>query len=198
MNQYFFSYNSLSCSKKKAHIAGFGIGGYVSMVFARMYPEYCDKLILGGCCVEYPPIKSQFYTTTVGFVFKLTPEEERWKIIPDTFPSIPRDILDKLVLRDGIDYSQWSAFAKLVQEEKSGFYLECISKIKSEILFLNSEYDFRNSEEVFLQSAGDRGTLRVIKDADSMAIIDPKVFQLITNEIFEFVSPKKELTEIKL
>lgn len=165
------------------------------MVFARMYPEYCDTLILSGCCVEYPPIKSRLYTTTVGIVFKLTPEEERWKIIPETFSSLPRDIIDRLILRDGVDYSQWSAFAKLVKEEQKGFYIDCISKIRSAILFLNAEYDYRNSEESFVQAAGDRGTLRIIKGADSMAIIDPEASQMMVKEIIEFISSQKESSE---
>lgn len=159
------------------------------MVFARMYPDHCESLILSGCCVEYPPIRSQFYTGTVGLVFKLTSEEERWRIIPDTFPSLPRDIVDELILRDGIDYSQWTAFANLVHESKSGFYLDCISKTQCNILFLNAEHDYRNSEDAFLQAAGQRGTLKIINDSDSMAFIDPQTSKLMANEISKFISP---------
>lgn len=166
---------------------GFGVGGYAAMVFGRMHPTYCKGIVLSGASSEYPPFKGTIYTNAVGAVFKMTPDDEQWKIIPETFSYIPRERINRAVLRDGIDYSQWGPFSDMVKESKQGFYVECLTKMYCKVMILNAEHDFRDAEDAFINALGENGTLEVVNGADCMMFIDSEYVDKVADIITRFV-----------
>lgn len=158
------------------------------MMFSRHYPEYCRGLLLGGCSSEYSPISGRIFGGTLTLAFKLTPEDELWKIIPESCPRISKERLSRAILRDGVDYSKWPACASMLTEAQEGTYLKCLALSKCRVLVFNGEKDYRKSEEKFMNVLGDRGTLLVIKGADHYLFLDEVYINELTESIFAFVN----------
>lgn len=157
------------------------------MTFSRHYSDYCKGLILGGCSNEYPPISGTIFGNLLGAAFKLTPEDERWRIIPEEHPHVKKERIERAILRDGVDYSQWPAASDMLKEEYEGFYQECLSLAPYPVLIFNGEHDYRKSEQRFLEVLGDKGTLVVIRGADHLVYLDHAFIDELSVSIVAFL-----------
>lgn len=158
------------------------------MMFSRHYPSYCKGLLLGGCSSEYPPISGRLFGGTLSLAFKLTPEDDLWKIIPESCPKISKERLSRAILRDGVDYTKWSTCASMLTESQEGTYVKCLALSKCRVLIFNGENDYRKAEDKFMEVLGDRGTLLVIKGADHYLFLDEVYINELSESIFAFVN----------
>lgn len=181
-----------SCQDESAYIFGYGIGGHVAIMFSRHYPNHCKGLILGGCSSEYPPIRGTIFGNLLGAAFKLTPEDERWRIIPDEHPQIKKDRLQRAILRDGVDYTMWPFASDMLKEEREGFYLECLSLVKFPVLIINGEHDYRKSEQRFLEALGENGSVVVIRGADHLVYLDQTYLEEFNLSMVAFVQQAEQ------
>lgn len=188
-----YNFNFRCSPDEKVFIAGFEIGGYIAMNFTRIYPDYCKGVILSGCSLEYPPYTSSIYLACINLLVKLTPNEKLWCVIPEIYDMIPRERINRALLRDGINYSKWGEFATLVKESKEGYYRECLSIIPHNILFINAEYDYRSSESKFMEAASNRGKLIVLECADRMYIIEDYYISEMSQEIIKFINSNNKV-----
>eukprot|EP01122_Echinamoeba_exundans_P005623 TRINITY_DN15774_c0_g1_i1.p1 TRINITY_DN15774_c0_g1~~TRINITY_DN15774_c0_g1_i1.p1 ORF type:complete len:358 (+),score=38.72 TRINITY_DN15774_c0_g1_i1:68-1141(+) len=135
---------------KKAIVIGISMGGYVAMQFAGENPDLVSALILHGCHNESSGAMASVLYGMMGMVYKVLSREKLSNLVPETFPKIPRDRMEKSFLRTMLDYDQWPACAEVMKEPREGFNVEMLSRYQGPVLFIRGDGDFARSEEKFL------------------------------------------------
>jgi len=158
---------------RKVLLFGYSLGGYVAMLFAKRYPELLSGVIYGGCLNEISNRTGAFFFGAMGVVYNILPESLLWKLVPQTFPHVPRSDLDIALLRTGLTYQSWNECKDLMIEPIEGFFCDCIREFKGKSVFLVGEKDQKQSAQKFVESA-ENGSLVIIKGATHLVLIEPE------------------------
>ena len=152
-------------------MCGFGMGGYVAMIFASHHPDSVSGLILCNTSFDLSGFGGSVISNMMGALFKITPRKALWSLVLQQHPTVNKEKLARCYLKNFVDYDRWGACAVLLAEPHQGYFIEALRSYKGKVIIIISEEACKYAEEKFSSVMYD-GRLSVIKGGHNLMAID--------------------------
>lgn len=159
------------CNGGIAVLVGFGMGGYVAMVFASRHPEMVRALVLCNTSMDLSGISGSIVSNMMGAMYKITPRKSLWSLVVQQHPTANKEKLTRCYLKNVVDYDRWSACSALLSEPHQGFFRESLRSYKGKVIMIVGDEDCKYAEDKFSAALYD-GRLSVIKGGHDLMAID--------------------------
>jgi len=170
---------------KRALLVGHGLGAMIAILFAQRHQELCLGLVLSSCCGDSTKGGNKIMYGALGALYSSMPQSLLWTLIPQSYPEIPREILNEAILRSGMTYESWDQLSSILYPSDPDIFKIALKSIKKPILFINGEKDFRKLEASYLDAA-ECSKLHVIKGGSSMTPLEPSKSEEWSEIVIEF------------
>lgn len=159
------------CPGGVAVLIGFGMGGYVSMVFASKHGDMVRGLVLCNTNFDLSGFSGSIVSNMMGAMFKITPRKALWSLVLTQHPTANREKVTRCYLKNVVDYDRWSACAALLAEPHQGYFREALRSFKGKAIMIIGDEDCKYAEDKFSAAMYD-GRLSVIKGGHDLMAID--------------------------
>lgn len=175
-----------------AVLVGFGLGGYVSMVFASQHGDMVRGMVLCNTNFDLSGFSGSIVSNMLGAVYKVTPRNALWSLVVTQHPTANRDKLTRCYLKNVVDYERWSTCAALLAEPHQGFFREALRSYRGKVIMIIGDADSQYAEDKFASVMYD-GRLAVIKGGHDLMAID----DITSHEFHEVIDGFLETLNIK-
>lgn len=170
------------CPGASAVLVGFGMGGYVAMVFASKHGDMVRGLVLCNTNFDLSGFSGSIISNMMGAMYKMTPRKALWSLILTQHPTANREKVIRCYLKNVVDYDRWSACASLLAEPHQGYFREALRSYKGKVIMIIGDEDCKYAEDKFAAAMYD-GRLSVIKGGHDLMAID----DVTENEFHEII-----------
>ena len=154
-----------------AVLCGFGLGGYVAMVFASQNLDMVKGMILCNTSFDLSGFSGSIISNMMGAVYKITPRKSLWSLVLQQHPTANREKVTRCYLKNVVDYERWSTCAALLAEPHQGYFREALRAYKGKVIMIIGDEDCKYAEDKFASVMYD-GRLAVIKGGHELMAID--------------------------
>jgi pimeloyl-ACP methyl ester carboxylesterase len=176
----------------EAVLVGFGMGGYVAMVFASQNLDMVKGMILCNTSFDLSGFSGSIISNMMGAVYKITPRKSLWSLVLQQHPTANREKVTRCYLKNVVDYDRWSTCAALLSEPHQGFFREALRSFKGKVIMIIGDDDCKYAEDKFASVMYD-GRLAVIKGGHELMAID----DVTSTEFHEILDGFLETLNIK-
>jgi len=180
------------CPGGSAVLCGFGMGGYVAMVFAAQYPDLVKAMILCNTNFDLSGFSGSIISNMMGAIYKITPRKSLWSLVLQQHPTANREKVTRCYLKNVVDYDKWSTCASLLAEPHQGYFREALRSYKGKVIMIIGDEDCKYAEDKFGGVMYD-GNLAVIKGGHELMAID----DVTSVEFHQIIDGFLESTNIK-
>lgn len=173
-------------------LCGFGMGGYVAMVFASQNLDMVKGMILCNTSFDFSGFSGSIISNMMGAVYKITPRKSLWSLILTQHPTANREKVTRCYLKNVVDYDRWSTCASLLSEPHQGYFREALRSFKGKVIMIIGDDDCKYAEDKFSAAMYD-GRLAVIKGGHELMAID----DITSNEFHQILDGFLETLNLK-
>lgn len=177
------------CRTKDFTIIGGSLGGYILMEFLGREPTLCQSAVVmmaGQDVGVHRGMAASFGLWAMGKAFSFLSQAsgaKQFMRAASKNPYLNRAMIEELS-KSGTYFKHYEQNIALLKSTDPRLNL---SKGKAKCLFINGEKDYRNSEDIWLQSAGEGSKLIVYEGADHFFSHDNRFFERLIDDINSFI-----------